>query len=129
MNVTTPHAQTKNGNLVRVWELGYDPCICPNLICGDQPGNEATADSNSCTFHRSNVRLLDAGLDVLALVFSRVRGMDSAEVFQELLLFMCMLLDRRMARETGRLRALIPILHYTVGTHTHPHTNTTCRFW
>ena len=50
--------------------------------------------------------------------------MDSVEVFQELLLFMCMLLDRRMARETGRLRALIPILHYTVGTHTHPHTLT-----
>lgn len=47
------------------------------------------------------MRLLEAGLDVLALVFSRVRGMDSAEVFHELLLFMCMLLDKRMAREAG----------------------------
>ena len=47
------------------------------------------------------MRLLEAGLDVLALVFSRVRGMDSVEVFHELLLFMCMLLDRRMAREAG----------------------------
>ena len=121
----------------------FDPTSFP--ICGDQPGNEVTADSNSCTFHRSNVCLLEAGLDVLALVFSRVRGMDSVEVFQELLLFMCMLLDRRMARETGRLRALIPILHYghfhtflchklSCGyTHTltpsHPHTHTTWRFW
>ena len=82
---------------------------------------------------------------MLALVFSRVRGMDSVEVFQELLLFTCMLLDRRMAREAGQLRALIPILHYGVfhtlscgytlththtpthphtHTHTHPHTHT-----
>jgi len=51
----------------------------------------------------SNVRLVEAGLDTLALVLSRVRGMDSINVFMELLLFTCTLLDKRMAKEAGQM--------------------------
>ena len=49
----------------------------------------------------TNLRLLEGGLETLEAVLSHVRGLDKWELFHNLLVYLCMLLDSKMAKEAG----------------------------
>ena len=48
------------------------------------------------------MELLEATLKSLAIVFERVQGLISWNLFEEIFTFCCLLLDDKMASQTGR---------------------------
>lgn len=49
----------------------------------------------------SDVRLVEMALKTLAAVLSRVKGADSWALVQELLVYLCAILDSKLAKERG----------------------------
>lgn len=53
-------------------------------------------------YFSSDVRLVESALKTLTSVLSKVKGADSWPLVQELLVFLCTILDSNLAKERGK---------------------------
>ena len=55
----------------------------------------------------SDVRLVESALKTLTAVLSKVEGADSWPLVQELLVFLCTILDPKLAKDAGTCAVLV----------------------
>ena len=54
-----------------------------------------------CCCSSSDIRLVESGLHTLTMVFSRVHGVESWPIVQELVVYICTILDPKLDKEAG----------------------------
>ena len=102
--------------------MRVDPSLVSHAIGGMFcPASEPMSSSHLHPLHThththtsSNIRLVEATLNLLTLIFKRVQHFQSRELFEELFTFLCMLLDDKMATQAGTCRkpsVQFPCLH------------------
>ena len=77
-------------------------CLYSEDLCTVAPFSIAIAlIVNDSTIPSSDMKLVESALKTLAVVLSKVKGCDSWPLVQELLVYLCTLLDPKLAAEAG----------------------------